>query len=337
MFFFSLESNIQLKIMSHINCTCCQKRLKRNKNLFFHVRTEKMVSKLNKAKPFILEKLKKTNNGQLVQINDFVHKTFSLMANYIIEKNPENINHNESHNETQNENSLINENNDINSNPNEISDTENICFEDDFNSIQNIQLDNTETSIINSQDRLAVYLSKGRSSHKYCFVCHAENSNKKLIRVKNDTRFDILAKTNIFIVEASRLCEDHLDEKGFIIESDLQKINPIEGKVNFDENSIKELIKYFIETKNNSQIFNQFSSSSSIEDNSLKIIGFTKEEFLYLASNLDEKLHLSNKRTKEQAFFVYLFWLRTGLTMEVFCLSFIVVLNSFVKKYFNYI
>ena len=110
---------------------------------------------------------------------------------------------------------------------------------------------------------------------------------------------------------------DHLDEKGFVIERDLHKINPIDGKVNFDENTIKELIKYFIETKNKSQFFNQFSSSNSIGENSLKLIGFTKEEFIYLASNLDEKLHASNKRTKEQALFVYLFWLRTGMTMEV--------------------
>jgi hypothetical protein len=132
-------------------------------------------------------------------------------------------------------------------------------------------VDKFETPSINSQDMLTVYLSKGRSSHKYCFVCHAKNSNKTILRVKNDARFEILTKTNIFIVEGSRLC-NHLDEKGFVIERDLHKINPIDGKVNFDENTIKELIKYFIETKNKSQFFNQFSSSNSIGNNSLKFI-----------------------------------------------------------------
>jgi hypothetical protein len=302
--------------MSHINCACCQKRFEGNKNLFFQVSTEEMVLKLNRAKPLLLEKLKKYNNGQIVQINDFVHKRCNLKANYIIEKNPKSY-QNDSQNEIRNENSLIIKKNNIVSNINEISDTENICFEDDFNYDGNILVDNFETPSINSQDMLTVYLSKGRSSHKYCFVCHAENSNKTLLRVKNDARLKILAKTNIFIVEGSRLCEDHLDEKEFVIERDLHNINPIDGKVNFDENTIKELIKYLIETKNNSQFFNQFSSSNSIGENSLKLIGFTKEEFIYLASNLDEKLHASNKRTKEQALFVYLFWLRTGMSMEV--------------------
>jgi hypothetical protein len=49
-------------------------------------------------------------------------------------------------------------------------------------------------------------------------------------------------------------------------------------RVNFDENKIKELIKYFIETKINSQFYNQFSSSNSVEKNSLKLIGSTIEE-----------------------------------------------------------
>jgi hypothetical protein len=44
-----------------------------------------MVLKLNRAKSLLLEKLKKSNNGQIVQINDFVHKRCNLKANYIIE------------------------------------------------------------------------------------------------------------------------------------------------------------------------------------------------------------------------------------------------------------
>jgi hypothetical protein len=40
-------------------------------------------------------------------------------------------------------------------------------------------------------------------------------------------------------------------------------------------------------------------------------------EFLYLTEYVAPKLKKSEKKTKEQALFIYLLWLRTGMTMEV--------------------
>ena len=66
-----------------------------------------------------------------------------------------------------------------------------------------------------------------------------------------------------------------------------------------------------------SQIFSQFSLSSPIQDDTLKLIGLGKLEVLHLLGYVQDKMNESAKRTKEQALFVYLFWLRTGMTMEV--------------------
>ncbi len=75
------------------------------------------------------------------------------------------------------------------------------------------------------------------------------------MRIKDDARFEVLAKTNKFIAEGSRLCRFHVDEKGFIDESNLKLIKPINGVVNFDENSIKQLILNLRDAKCSSQIF----------------------------------------------------------------------------------
>ena len=82
----------------------------------------------------------------------------------------------------------------------------------------------------------------------------------------------------------------------------------------------------YFSAKNESQILIQFSSSCPIQDNALKIIGFTKDEFLYLTYFVVDKMNHSSKRTKEQALFVYFFWLRTGLTLEVFNLIYQIII-----------
>jgi hypothetical protein len=60
----------------------------------------------------------------------------------------------------------------------------------------------------------------------------------------------------------------------------------------------------------------QFGESSPIENNTLNLTGLKKEEFLYLVEYIKYKMNDSNI-TIEQALFVYLLWLRNGMTMEV--------------------
>ena len=107
-----------------------------------------------------------------------------------------------------------------------------------------------------------------------------------------------------------------MDVKGFINPDYLKLTESINGTVLFDEESIQELIDNFQTVRNSSQL-SQFGESSPIENNTHNLTGLKKEEFLYLVEYIKYKMNDSNKRTIEQAFFVYLLWLRNGMTMDV--------------------
>jgi hypothetical protein len=317
--------------MSHRYCICCQLRLGSNSDLYFEVLTLEMSEKINIAKSLILKDFKRTSNNQIAVIGVYIHKKCSLKVNRVLKK--------------QNDYGIsqtLNEGNYLKSYYNGLillllSDlidnstvvTENDSFNDylpenieanihsndystDYSNAVQEDVNNTKSSSIE------LTLSKGYSSHKYCFVCRAKDKN--MVIIKSNPRYEIFSKTSIFIIKGSRLCSSHLDEKGFVKGKEMYRIKSINAKINFDTIAIEELLKNFQSAKNESQIYSQFSSSSPIQDNALKIIGFTKDEFLYLVYYVDDKMNQSNKRTKEQALFVYLFWLRTGLTLEVFYL-----------------
>ena len=274
-----------------------------------------MVNKIVLVKPLILKYLNKENNNHKVENGVFIHKKCNLRANALLKKIPET-----SHFENENDNLIPETTHFENENDNLIL-SENIYYEEDYNDCSGIveqlevTLGETNSEAQSSiEQKVDMSILKGNSSHKYCFVCHAEKN--KMVTIQSNPRYEILAKTNTFIVKGSRLCRSHIDEKGFVFEQDLALIKS-SGTINFDEEGIKELVDHFQLSRNSSQIFSQFSPSSPIHDNSLRLIGFSKYEFLYMVQYLNGLMNDSNKRTKEQALFVYLFWLRSGFTMEV--------------------
>jgi hypothetical protein len=143
-----------------------------------------------------------------------------------------------------------------------------------------------------------------------------------MCKISQEAIYDILAKTNIFIIKNSRICASHLDEKGFLVDRCLNDIIPLEGSVFFYENYVQELIENLIESKKRSQLFCQYSRLNPIEENSLRLLSLKKNEFLYIFEYVNSKLNNSQIRTKEQALFIYMLWLRTGMTMEVLKLIF---------------
>jgi hypothetical protein len=150
-------------------------------------------------------------------------------------------------------------------------------------SICSIQSEILSTSALtlntNILQKIEVKLNKGYSSHKICFAC--KKSNNKMEVIHSQSRYDIFAKLNIFIVKGSRICTRHLDEKGFINPDYLRLIESINGTVLFDVESIQELIDNFQTVRNSSQLMSQFGESSPIENNTLNLTGLKKEEFLY--------------------------------------------------------
>jgi hypothetical protein len=138
-----------------------------------------------------------------------------------------------------------------------------------------------------------------------------------MVVISQPAMFDILVKLKILIVKNSIVCRSHLDEKGFILETFLNDIVPNNGSALIDLTYVKQLIQNLIESKSSSQIFKQDSAAGPIEENSLRLIGLTKSEFLYLTEYVAQKLKVSKNSTKEQALFIHLLWLRTGMTMLV--------------------
>jgi hypothetical protein len=138
-----------------------------------------------------------------------------------------------------------------------------------------------------------------------------------MVVISQPAMFDILVKLKILIVKNSIVCRSHLDEKGFILETFLNDIVPNNGSALIDLTYVKQLIQNLIESKSSSQIFKPDSAAGPIEENSLRLIGLTKSEFLYLTEYVAQKLKVSKNSTKEQALFIHLLWLRTGMTMLV--------------------
>ena len=123
----------------------------------------------------------------------------------------------------------------------------------------------TQTSF---DESIRLKLYKGYSSHQYCFDCRC--NQKRMVTFQSDARYEIFAKKNIFIIEGSRLCSSHLDEKGFVLEEDLSQIKSNDTTIKFYAEAIEELLQNFQSSKNESQLFSQYSSSSPIQENSLK-------------------------------------------------------------------
>jgi hypothetical protein len=286
--------------MVHEYCGICQSRIKKKKG--YKVQDVQMIDKIN-ARHLISDLRKKIPDLETAKLGDSIHKSCHTKINYQFTKtkNPQNSETeiDEFHNQTLQYD-------------NEIHEIE--PSEDSSCSTQSEKITTTSVSIEITQ-KIEMKLNKGYSSHKKCFVCKA--SDKKMVVIHSQSRYDIFAKVKIFIVKGSRICADHLDEKGFINANCLGLKEPINEVVIFDEESIKELIDNFQSIKTSSQLMNQFSQSSPIEENTLQLISLNKDEFLYLVEYIKGKLNDSNKRTTEQALFVYLLWLKNGMTMEV--------------------
>jgi hypothetical protein len=189
--------------MYHRYCICCQLRLGSNSSLYFKITDVEMIQKINEAKPLILKHFKRNNNNQVAEIGVQIHKKCSLRVNSnttITKVNLNNTISNDCLNFTENnelnccnegdgENKRdhFNDNND-NSNDNEPTQT---SFDD---------LNNTGIEF-SSKESIRLKLSKGYSSHQYCFVCRS--NQKRIVTVQSDARYEIFSKKNIFIIKGS--------------------------------------------------------------------------------------------------------------------------------------
>ena len=290
-------------------CVVCRCRIEK-KIEGYKIEDFQMINKINSVRHFILKTKKISADLEIAKLGDFMHKTCHCKINYQIAK-MKHIEVSESTTPVE----LFNQNVQSDLESQEVQEVQE-SQEDSICSIESEILSESTLTLNNHiLQKIEVKLNRGYSSHKICFVC--KKSNNKMVVIHSQSRYDIFAKLNIFIVKGSRICTQYLDEKGFVNCDYLKLIESINGTVLFDEESIQELIDNFQTVRNSSQLMSQFGESSPIENNTLNLTGLKKEEFLYLVEYIKYKMNDSNKRTIEQALFVYLLWLKNGMTMEV--------------------
>ena len=74
--------------------------------------------------------------------------------------------------------------------------------------------------------------------------------------------------------------------------------------------------------KRTNSIFAKFGDMRNLDEDLCKsITTLTKDEFIFLTTCLDS-IKNSNRRSKEQAIAIYLYWLKTGLTQNMIALFF---------------
>ena len=172
-----------------------------------------------------------------------------------------------------------------------------------------------QTENDNVSNCVFIDLPKSYSSHKRCIVCFKYNSYQKLYVIPSEARVQALIEKNIFIPDQCRTCGLHLNGNRFKKEI-LDLIVPYKREVKMTKQSIEELVKCLIEASKKNSLFDEFSNTSSLDDETCKsTTGFSKNDFEIILSHLTD-LNDSSVRTKSQALSIYLFWLKTGLNQE---------------------
>ena len=79
--------------MTQLYCMSCQSRLGCDRNTFQVISNEYMIRRINHAKPHLLKKLNRANNGDIAKIGDFIHKNCRVKSVYWFQNNylPESV------------------------------------------------------------------------------------------------------------------------------------------------------------------------------------------------------------------------------------------------------
>jgi hypothetical protein len=161
-----------MTIDKHFYCCCCQTRLKKNEG--FMIKDREIVSKVNKAKPSILNSKKETNGD--VKLNDIIHFKCSLKVNSLVKKNEDIISSLiDTHVESTSSFENFNEENQIVTITSNTSQYKSPVLCENEN-----QTTNSKNSEGQTTNHFEVKLKKGYNSHKKCFVCKSDK--KKCVK-----------------------------------------------------------------------------------------------------------------------------------------------------------
>lgn len=322
----------------HLYSKCCDIRIDKSKNNFFEASSDILVSKLNQYIEKIRFMKKKSGDLGEIVLGDIICKSCNSLCNYL-KKIDEPINSsntnpsiksdfmkdraNLSQDHSSNSAQLIYTEQDMTA-----SIEENQSF--DCNSIylttqsddalinqdviyeKNVKL---ETCNRLKRDSISISIPRTITTHKYCILCKSDKV--KLKRLTMDVIIETFIMSKILIPNDSRCCLKLFDDNGFLSQESIENLNIASDTSSIGANDLAKFFCNFRKTRlMNNSIFDKFNSFSLINsEQTIILIGFTKEEMFYIVDSL-KCLNDSPARSKCQAVVVYLFWLRSGLSQD---------------------
>ena len=177
----------------------------------------------------------------------------------------------------------------------------------------------------NQAETLTLEVSSAASSHSRCFVCknYADRNSSGFRVISNDGIIDVYVKTKIFVTFGSRCCATHLTDGGFLKEECFNQLDIYKKEKTFNKFQMECFFKSVSSShKRSNSIFAKFGDIRNHDPELCEsITTLTKDEFIFLNTSLPT-IKNSNRRSKEQALAIYLYWLKTGLTQNMIALFF---------------
>ncbi|XP_065675501.1 uncharacterized protein LOC136091722 [Hydra vulgaris] len=306
-------------------CCVCKKRGESiGSKKVFEIKNENMIDKV--AYHFKLDRINLIHD----QIMCYKHLKSLNKAGFFLDKNINVISNN----------TLVEDNSNDESNPNIVLENydhfDSRSTDKGSEEFENVD-DNDDNDYCNKsieKKKINIEIDRISNSHGYCFICKSESGSTPFSKISNEGIIDVFIKTNIFIPIDSRCCKFHLTDSKWLKDEYLNNISSFKNSVNLNKTMIQDLFKSFrSRDSKTASIFAKFSEINNVTTEfCFQNTGFTKDEFLYLVSEL-KTIKNSFKRSKEQALAVYLFWLKTGLDQNSIACYFGLSCRSKVQKY----
>ena len=122
-------------------------------------------------------------------------------------------------------------------------------------------------------------------------------------------------------------------DKGLLKTDALNSISVASSIINVEKSFIETMFKALRKYSLNNNIFSQFDSLKTINDDTcLRVTGLKSEDFDILLENL-HSMREREQRTRSQALAVFLFWLKTGIEQEVIASYFGIIDQQQVSRY----
>ncbi|CAF0904664.1 unnamed protein product [Brachionus calyciflorus] len=135
---------------------------------------------------------------------------------------------------------------------------------------------NTNQQAINN-GKITLSIKRGYGSHGFCFICKRKTGSKPMMVLPIEAIGKIYLKREILILVGARSCIDHLSDKNFVKDDQLETIPIANVSIGLTSEKIEILFQSFkYREENMSTFFQKFNDFTCVTNEmGIKITGFT--------------------------------------------------------------